>query len=222
MNTLIRRRFALCSLSLLAAAAGALPGVSWATPANEADFEAAWDFFSRAAAGDGGLTDEAARRFDALAQARPADLVLQAYAGAALTLRGRDGWLPWRKIAHTEDGLARLDKALAQLQPVHDRPLHRGTPASLEVRFVAANVFLGVPGFFNRGLRGEQLLADVVNSPLLAASPVPFQGVVLMRAGQQALQAGRAAEARRHFEAVLARNAPQAATARQALQGLSS
>ncbi|WP_066340957.1 hypothetical protein [Azohydromonas lata] len=221
MNALTRRRFAHSCLGFLtAAAAAALPGVALAAPVNEADFEAAWSLFDRAAAGDGSRTDEAASRFERMAQADPSDLVLQAYAGAALTLRGRDAWLPWRKMAHTEDGLARLDKALAQLQPAHDKPLHRGTPASMEVRFVAASVFLGMPGFFNRGPRGEQLLAEVVSSPLLAASPVPFQGVVLMRAGQQALKAGKPAEARRHFEAVLARNAPQAAAARAALQGM--
>lgn len=221
MNLLTRRRFALSSLALLTSAA-ALPGLGVAAPANETGFEAAWSLFNRAAGGDAGATDEAARRFEQLAQADPSDPVLLAYAGAALTLRGRDGWLPWRKIAHTEDGLARLDKALALLQPAHDKPLHRGTPASLEVRFVAASVFLGVPGFFNRGPRGEQLLAEVASSPLLAASPLPFQGVVLMRAGQQALQVGQTAEARRHFEAVVARNAPQAAAARAALGGMAS
>lgn len=216
-----RRRFTLTLLGAALVTATVPPGAR-AAPGNDGAFEAAWQLFDRSARGDGSATAAAAEKFAALAQAEPADPVLQAYAGAALTLQGRDAWLPWRKMGLTEDGLARIDRALAQLQGAHDRPLHRGTPASLEVRFVAASVFLDLPGFFNRGPRGEQLLAEVLGSPLLGNSPLPFQGVVLMRAGQQAAKAGKPAEARRHYEAVVARNAPQAPAARTALQGLLS
>ncbi len=218
MNTVSRRRFA----TTLSAAALALHGAVAAQATPQPGFETAWQAFERAAGGDGAATESAAAQFAALAQADASDPVLQAYAGAAWTLKGRDALLPWRKMSFTEEGLARLDKALAQLQGAHDRALHRGTPASLETRFVAASVFLRLPGFFNRGPRGEQLLAEVVSSALLAGAPLPFQGEVLMRAGRQALKDKRPDEARRHFEAVLARNAPQAAAARQALQGLSS
>jgi putative ABC transport system ATP-binding protein len=80
-----------------------------------------------------------------------------------------------------EDGLCRrrpgaLDKALALLTPAHDAPLQHGTPGSLEVtRLTAANTFLAVPGFMNRGARGAKLLQRVLASPLLAASPLPFK-----------------------------------------------
>ncbi|WP_051242092.1 hypothetical protein [Azohydromonas australica] len=216
-----RRRFALglaaAALALQAAFALAAP------PSGDAAFDAAWQSLDRAMdGGDSAASDAAAEKFAALSQADPANPVLLAYAGAAQALKGRDAWAPWRKLSLTEEGLARIDKALALLQPAHDRPLYRGTPASLETRYVAASVFLGLPPMFKRGPRGEQLLADVLGSPLLAASPAGFQGAVLMYAGRQAVKAGKPAEARRHFEAVLARNAPQAATARQALQGLSS
>jgi hypothetical protein len=218
MNTTFsRRRFTVAVLAAMALGTGAV-----AAPANEAAFVAAWQQFSQALAGEASLTEAAAEGFSTLAQAEPSDLVLQAYAGAALTLKGRDAWLPWRKMSFTEEGLARIDKALAQLSPAHDRPLHRGTPASLEVRFTAASTFLKLPGLFNRGPRGGQLLAEVVNSPLLAGSPLPFQGVVLMCAAQQAAKGGKTAEARRHYEAVVARNAPQVEAARAALKGLLS
>jgi hypothetical protein len=221
-TALARRHFLRHSTVAVLAAMALTTGTAGAAPANEAAFMGAWQQFDRALGGDSGATDAAAERFNALAQADASDLVAQAYAGAALTLKGRDALLPWRKMSHTEDGLARIDKALAQLTPAHDQPLHRGTPASLEVRFTAASTFLALPGFFNRGPRGEQLLADVVNSPLLAASPVPFQGAVLMLAGQHAAKAGKPAEARKHFEAVVVRNAPQAEAARAALKGLVS
>ena len=97
-----------------------------------------------------------------------------AYSGAATALLARAAMLPWKKMSYADEGLARIDKALALLQPAHDTLLHRGTPASLEARFVAANTFIGMPAMFNRGARGRSLLEQVLQSPLLATSPLPF------------------------------------------------
>jgi predicted TPR repeat methyltransferase len=91
---------------------------------------------------------------------------------------------------------------------------------SLETRFVAASLFLGLPDMFHRQARGQQLLADVVASPLLAQAPLPFRGAVWLRAGQAAAQATHKDEARRWYAEVVASNAPQAALARTRLQEL--
>ena len=69
-------------------------------------------------------------------------------------------------------------------------PLHRGVPAVLETRFVAANTMLSLPSMFNRQDRGRKLLDEVRSSPLLAQSPASFQAVVARRVAQQAAAQG--------------------------------
>ena len=216
-------------LRVATVAAVSVAGATWmalaARPACAADaarFEAAFASFQRAAAGDEDAADNAAKQFAALAEADPADPVLLAYSGAATALQARAAVLPWKKMSYADDGLARLDKALSLLQPVHDAPLHRGTPASLEARFVAANTFLGMPAMFNRQTRGRRLLDDVLQSPLLASAPLPFRGTVWLRAGVAAAADNRPADARRWFEQVIGSGAPQAATAQAKLKELAS
>ncbi len=216
-------------LRVATVAAISAAGATWmalaAKPACAADaagFEAAFAAFQRAAAGDEGAIDPAVKQFASLAEADPADPVMLAYSGAATALQARAAMLPWKKMSYADEGLARIDKALALLQPAHDTLLHRGTPASLEARFVAANTFLGMPAMFNRGARGRSLLEQVLQSPLLATSPLPFRGSVWLRAGVAAAADDRPADARRWFEQVVASGAPQAASAQAKLKELAS
>jgi len=208
------------ALSALGAAWIALAGPACA--ADAAGFEAAFATFQRAAGGDDHAIDAAAQQFTGLADADPSDPLLLAYSGAATALQARAALLPWKKLSLADEGLARLDKALGLLQPTHDTLLHRGTPTSLDTRFVAANTFLGMPGAFNRGARGRRLLDDVLQSPLLASAPLPFRGTVWLRAGVAAVADNRPADARRWFEQVVASGAPQAASAQAKLKELAS
>jgi hypothetical protein len=132
-------------------------------------------------------------------------------------MKARSALMPWKKMGYAEDGLAQIDKALQLLQPAHDSLLHRGTPSSLETRFVAATTFLGMPSMFHREQRGAALLEQVLKSPLFAQAPLPFQGAVWMRAAQQAQKDGKADEARRWYGEVVQRKAPQADAARAKL-----
>ncbi|HVO05729.1 MAG TPA: hypothetical protein VMT83_03005 [Burkholderiaceae bacterium] len=193
-----------------------------ACAANTAGFEAAFATFQRAAAGDDGAIEPAATQFAGLSQAEPADPLLLAYSGAATAMRARAAVLPWKKMSLADEGLARIDKALAMLQPGHDAQLHRGTPTALETRFVAANTFLGMPAMFNRGARGRSLLEQVLASPQFAASPLSFRGTVWLRAGIAAAADNRPIDARRWFEQVVSSGAPQAGAAQAKLKELSS
>lgn len=181
---------------------------------------AAIALFQQASSGRRDAVDEAAARLSALSAAAPADPVLRAYAGAATSLRATTTVLPWRKLAHAEDGLASIDKALAQISPAHDQALHGGVPASLETRFVAASTFLAVPGFMNRAERGRKLLDAVLASPQFDAAPAGFRAAVWLRAGQLAEKEQRAADARRWYTRVAETPAPQASAARARLAGL--
>ncbi len=188
--------------------------------ATAATFDAAFRSFAKAAAGDDSSIDAAATAFESLRSAEPANPVVVAYAGASATMRARTALAPLDKMARAEDGLALLDKSLAMLTPAHDAPIERGTPGSLEVRFVTANTFLGVPSFMNRGAKGRKLLDDVLASPLFATAPLPFQGTVWLRAGELAAKDRRADDARKFLNEIVSRNAPQADRAKALLKEL--
>jgi hypothetical protein len=165
-----------------AAAVLALTSSAWALP--EAQFLPAYDQFMQATQGHESAIDKSADAFAALLKAEPGNPVLMAYTGAATSLRATTTMLPWKKMGYAEDGLALLDKALALLTPTHDAPLQHAVPAALEVRFVAANTFLAVPGFMNRSARGTKLLNEVLASPLFAQASPYFQKTVRQRAAQ--------------------------------------
>lgn len=207
--------------ALTAALAGLLlaPPAALAAP-DAAAFAAAMAEFGRAAGGQEAAIESAASQLTQLADAEPTDPVLRAYAGAATSMRATTTMLPWKKMSYAEDGLAMLDKALALLTPAHDAPLHRGVPASLEVRFTASGTFLALPSMFNRQARGAKLLDDVARSPLLDAAPLPFKAGVWLRAGQEAAKAGKTDDARQWLQKAAASGAPQAAAAQARLKEL--
>ncbi|MDD5031104.1 MAG: hypothetical protein PHH58_16675, partial [Rhodoferax sp.] len=163
-----------------------------------------------------------AKAFEALQKAEPINPVLMAYAGAATAMRANTTWMPWKKIAYVEDGMALLDKALAMLTAEHNAPLQHEVPAALEVRLVAANTFLAVPGFMNRGARGAKLLSDILVSPLLATAPLEFRGAVWLVAADLAQKDKRPQDARKYLGEVVKASAPQAAAALAQLKALSS
>jgi hypothetical protein len=188
-----------------------------ATAAPDAAFQSAFQQFNSASAGDAAAVDKAADSFDALLKAEPANPVLMAYAGASTAMKAGTTMAPWKKMGYAEDGLAQIDKALAMLTPAHDAPVQHRTPGVLEVKFIAANTFLAVPGFMNRGARGAKLLNEVLASPLFAAAPLPFKGQVWMRAAALATKEQRTIDAKRYLNEVIAQGAPQADAAKAKL-----
>lgn len=193
-----------------------------ALAATPAQFDSAFAQFQQARVGNEAAIDKSAQAFDGLFKAEPINPVLMAYAGATTAMRANTTWLPWKKMSYAEDGMAMLDKALAMLTTVHNAPLQHEVPAALEVRFVAANTFLAVPGFMNRGARGAKLLGEILASPLLAASPLEFRGDVWMVAADLAVKDKRLQDARKYLDEVVKANAPQMETARAQLTRLAS
>ncbi len=200
--------------------AGALAGGAAYAVAPEAAFESAFQTFNAALAGNESAIDKAADAFNALLAADPTNPVLMAYAGAATTMKAGATMLPWKKMSYADDGLAQIDKALAMLTPASDAPIQHGTPGTLEVKFTAANTFLAVPGFLNRGARGAKLLSEVLASPLFAGSPLGFKGDVWMRAAQLAGKEKREEDAKKFLNEIIAQKAPQADAARAKLKEL--
>lgn len=191
-----------------------------ALPDRSAVHAAALAQFSRAVAGDDSAVDAALAQWRALMAADPAQPVWRAYAGAATAMQARSTLLPWKKMAYADDGLALIDKALAQLGPAHDSQLVGGVPASLRVRFTAASTFNALPAMFNRGDRGARLMDGLLKSPLLAAAPLAFRGAVWLSAADDAARAQRADESRQWLQKLAASGAPQAAAAQARLKAL--
>jgi hypothetical protein len=205
---------------LLLSAVAMMASVAQAVP--EAQFEPAFQQFLQASRGNESAIEKSADAFTSLLKSEPTNPVLLAYAGAATSMKATTTWLPWKKMSYAEDGMAQLDKALALLTPAHNAVQQHGTPAVLEVRFVAANTFLAVPGFMNRGARGAKLLNDVLTSPLLANSPLEFRGDVWLAGAALAAKEKRGDDARRYLNQVIQANAPQAEAARLQLKALAS
>jgi hypothetical protein len=203
---------------LLAVVGAVVSTVAEAAP--ESAFASAQAQFSRAAAGDTAAIVPAAKAFEALLKAEPADPLLLAYGGASTALKSATVMAPMDKLAFAEDGLAQLDRALTLLAPAHEQAVQRGVPAALEVRFVAANTFLAMPPSMNRGPRGSRLLTDVLASPQFALAPPGFKGAVWLRAAALAKQEQHPADAKRWLDLVVAQGAPQAALAQARLKEL--
>ncbi|MBN9365690.1 MAG: hypothetical protein J0H59_01505 [Comamonadaceae bacterium] len=163
------------SFTHMACAAVLAAAACSAQAAPDAQFVPAFQSFLLASEGQDAALASALAGFGALSQAEPASPVLLAYRGAATAMQARTTYLPWRKMAYAEDGLALLDKALAMLQPAHDAPGQRQIPAVLDVKLVAANTFLALPAMMNRRDRGVKLLGEIARSPLLPSAPPAFQ-----------------------------------------------
>lgn len=207
------RRLAIAAAVVLSTTAQAVP---------EAQFQSAFAQFSQAQTGDSAAVDQAAEAFAALLRTEPGNPVVMAYAGATTAMRANTTLLPWKKMSYAEDGMAQIDKALALLTPAHNAVVQNSTPGVLEARFVAANTFLAVPGFMNRGGRGAKLLGEVLASPLLAQSPLEFQATVWLRAAKLAQADKRLDDARKYLNEVIDSKAPQAEAARAQLKALAS
>ena len=206
---------------LLAFSAAAwLAGAVHAMP--DAQFDPAFAQFQQASKGSESAIEKSAEAFVALLKSEPTNPVLMAYAGASTSMKATTTMLPWKKMSYAEDGLAMLDKALAMLTPAHDAVLQHNLPASLEVKFVASNTFLAVPGFMNRGARGAKLLGEVIASPVFATSPVAFRGDVWLFSAERALKDKRKDDARKFLDEVIKAKAPQAEVARAQIKALAS
>lgn len=204
----------------LAASLVSLGGVALAVP--DAQFQAAFKQFIAASAGDTAAIEQAAEAFSGLLKTEPTNPVLMAYTGAATAMKASTTVMPWKKMSYAEDGLSQLDKGLAMLNTSHDAPVQNGTPGVLEVKYVAANTFLAVPGFMNRHERGSKLLDEVLSHPLFANAPLGFKGTVWLKAAKEASKANNTAEAKRYLDLIVQQHAPQAAQAEAMLKGLAS
>ncbi len=132
----------------------------------------AFQAFQAGLAGDARAAAFALARYQELSKAAPDDPVLLAYAGSAATIVGRDTAEVGEALKITEEGLARVDRAVARLGPAHDAPGPNGMPARLETYLVAAGTYLGVPDeVFHRRGDARAVLSKATAHPAFAHLP---------------------------------------------------
>lgn len=186
---------------------------------SDAQFQSAFQQFVQSGSGK---EESIANAFNDLLKQDPTSPLVMAYAGASTTKLAATTSLPWKRMSYAEDGLAMLEKALQLAASNEAAQGHGSTPAVLEVKFVAANTFLAVPAFMNRGQRGGKLLNEVLEHKDFNKAEPGFRGSVLMRAANLANEQKRPDDAKRYLNEVLKQNAPQAEAARAMLKGLPS
>jgi hypothetical protein len=187
-----------------------------AMAASEPEFQAALQQLTSPS----GSKEAAAESFSALLKKEPGNPLLMAYAGSATSSLATTTSLPWKKMSFAEDGMALLDKALQLVAASDGSAMHGATPVVLEVKFAASNTFLAVPGFMNRGPRGEKLLSEVLAHKQFEQAALGFRGAVWMRAARLALEQKRSDDARRFLNQVIQNAAPQAEAAKALLKGV--
>jgi len=189
---------------VLALGAAALDAAAQLPAAPEAPFLDAVKIFQRASDGDSGQIEPAIAAFETLARGEPQHPLYAAYLGSTTGLKAREAWMPWSKIKYAEQGLDHIDRALAALQPEHDRQFLRGVPVGMETRLVAARMFLAVPdSLFHRRASGKKMLDELLRHPALAGAPTGFRGAVHRAAARAAREDGRAEEEQAHLKQVL-------------------
>ena len=128
----------------------------------EVVLQQAIDLYMLGVDGDESATAESQKLLKKLDQQPPAEPIILAYLGGTYTLQGRDAWLPWRKISHTEKGLDLIAKSVQRLKPEHKRLTINNRSYDLETKIIAAITFTQVPQFFGRYEYGVELLDEIL------------------------------------------------------------
>ena len=157
------------STGLTLAAAFVSAGVLAAGPQHSEhygdDYRAAYQQYLNATEGGRSDSSRALERFTELHEANPQDPVALMLMGGSQTLRGRDAWMPWNKLSHTEDGLDNMERAQNLLQTEHDDLWFEGLPVSIMVPAITGITYVQVPSMFSRFEQGLQLLESVMAHP---------------------------------------------------------
>jgi len=153
------------------------------------EVEEAYKHYLAGTEGDKKATKTAVEMLESLRDEYPEDPLILTLLGGSQTLQGRDAWMPWNKMSHTEDGLAAMGKAQRLLRAEHDQWMFDGLPVSLQVKSLAGITFTQVPDFFGRFEQGYALLLESSQSPLLDSVPAEVHSYIHYYAAMAAKQA---------------------------------
>jgi len=128
------------------------------------------------------------KQMQAAQQADPGDGWTLFFLGATDTLRGDDALLPWNKLSHTEDGLARIDKALSMIDERQWQKHYQHLPQALHMQANAAISFTSVPEMFGYSQRGIELFRQLLASENLQHLPAEAVSWIYLNAIKAAVK----------------------------------
>jgi hypothetical protein len=143
----------------------------WAADYSNADFQGAYKAYLSVSAGEGGSAKQLAKTWEHLYLADEQDPLSLVMLGSSHTLMGRDAWMPWTKLRHTETGLEEMAIAQRLLTDDHKQVYFDNLSVDLQVKSTAAITFTQVPEMFGRHEEGFYLFEDILSDPALEQLP---------------------------------------------------
>lgn len=159
--------------------------------------------YRAAVEGDANAAKQAFEGFTQLVERSPNEPVALVHLGSVQTLMGRDAWMPWNKMRHTEKGLDTMAKAVEILGSVPSEQTFQHVPVDIAVKTVAGISFVSVPKFFGRHGEGADLLNAMVADERLKNLDYRASAPVYFYAGQVAEDADQNDEAVTLYRALL-------------------
>ena len=127
-------------------------------------------------AGDENATNKAFDLFTSLVESNPNNALVLAYQGSMETIKGRDAWMPWRKMGYVDAGLDKIDKAIEMIESDDYQDEKQDTQwNSITTRLVAATTFLKLPDMFNRFQSGKDELMILLESDKFAGAAIEIK-----------------------------------------------
>jgi len=128
-------------------------------------------YHDQAVAGDKSAVKKAIETAERALELDPGNALALAIRGSATTLRGRDAWLPWKKLDYVEEGCDDLDKAVEM------------APNNVDVRLFRAVNSLNLPGFFKRLHYAVKDLKHIRSLPYFDRLPADLRATVFYYSG---------------------------------------
>lgn len=151
--------------------------------------EAQIQLYQQIAQEQGGDLDQLYNELQTAQQKQAKDAWTLFYLGATETLVGRDAWMPWNKLSYTENGLARMNKALKLIGEKEQLQYYHYLPKSLYMQANAAATFTQVPDMFNTFEQGYQLFQNIIKQEAFIQAPAEATTWVYYQAIKAALKA---------------------------------
>lgn len=193
-----------CTLAVVTA--GLLSASLLSAPVMAIPSDAMIDVYNQAAEGDKILVDVAHQSFEKHITEQGVDPLSLVYLGSTQTLMGRDAWMPWNQMAHTEKGLATIAKGLDLLAssntPLTEQQTRQGLPESYLARSIAASTFTSLPDLFNHFERGYDLFLELLAEEAFNQQNYEATAWVYFYAVQAALRAQDMPQAKAWLEAM--------------------
>jgi hypothetical protein len=161
----MKNRLTIRSTLIAAALSLSLSTFASAADYHSEEFESAYNNYLQVTDEAGGSAKNLAKQWQALHDADPKDPLTMVMLGSSHTLMGRDAFMPWSKMKHTEAGLDEMAMAQRLLNDSNANVQFQHMPVYLHVKSTAGITFTQVPEFFGRHEEGFYLLEEVIEDP---------------------------------------------------------